>query len=359
MKKTKKLLKEFSSIAGLTGMEKAVAEKFIEYAKEFSDEVYIDKMGNGIAVKKGKGKRRILAAGHIDEVGMIVTKIEKGGALKLYQVGGVDPMILLGQEIVVHTESGDIEGVIGSKPPHFQTAEDRKKNVSWENIFADIGLDEDEVKKKVQIGSFVSFKKNAFDMKGDRVCGKSIDDRYGVVALLLTLQRLEKMKPEWDFYAVGSVQEEWSGIGANASGYEIKPDIAIAIDVTHGNLPGLEEENTFELGKGITLSIGPNIHPGILRKAKKVCKDEEIPFKIEIAPYGTGTDAYTFQTIGSGIPSLAISAPLRSMHSPVEVISIKDVERTARLLANFICEIEDKDLDVDFEEEENGNKKNN
>lgn len=352
MKTAKEWLKEFSSIPGLTGMEKKVAQHFIEQAKPFSDQVFIDKMGNGIAVKKGQGKRSILAAGHIDEIGMMVTKIEEGGYLKMTQVGGVDPTILPSQEVTIHTSSGQVSGVIGSKPPHFLPPEERNNPASWETLFIDTGLSDKQVKAKIKVGDFVSFNFEFRELMSDNVSCKSIDDRYGVVVLLMTLQRLSKMKPEWDFYAVGTVQEEWSGIGANSAAYNLNPDVAVAIDVTHGDIPGLKDSDTFKLGKGITLSIGPNIHSGILKKARNVCKQEEIPYEIEVAPWGTGTDAYTIQIVKSGIPCIVISAPVRSMHSPVETISTQDIDRSARLLANLICSLEDEDLNIDQPEEE-------
>lgn len=350
MKSAKELFKEFLSIPGVTGMESAVAEKFISEAKDYSDEVYIDNIGNAVALKKGDGKRKVLAAGHIDEIGMMVTKIEKGGYLKITQVGGVDPSILLGQEVTIHAENLEIYGVIGSKPPHFLSAEERSLPINWDLLYVDTGLSEMKVADNIKVGNFVSFRSETKELLNGKISGKSIDDRYGAIALILTLQRLSKMKPSWDFYAVGTVQEEWSGIGANSATYKINPDIAIAIDVTHGNLPGLSDKETFNLGKGVTLSVGPNIHPGILSKAKKICTSEEIPYKLEVAPYGTGTDAYTMQIVRSGIPSLVISAPVRSMHSPVETIDIKDVERTSRLLSHLICNFEEEDLDIDIKE---------
>ena len=350
MKSAKELFKEFLPIPGVTGMESSVAEKFITEAKNFSDEVYIDSLGNAVALKKGKGKRKVLAAGHIDEIGLMVTKIEKGGYLKITQVGGVDPSILLGQEVTVHSEKEDIYGVIGSKPPHFISKDERSSMIKWDSLYVDTGRSEMKVKNMIKTGDFISFKSETVELLNGKISGKSIDDRYGAVALILALQRLSKMKPEWDFYAVGTVQEEWSGIGANSAAYKINPDIAIALDVTHGNLPGLSDKETFKLGKGITLSIGPNIHSGVLAKTRKICSSEEIPYKLEVAPYATGTDAYTMQIVRTGIPSLVISAPVRSMHSPVETINIKDVERTSRLLSHLVCSFEEGDLDIDIKE---------
>ncbi|MBN2362855.1 M42 family peptidase [candidate division WOR-3 bacterium] len=347
MKSTNERLRTFCEIPGLTGMEAAVAKKFIEEAKPFSDETYIDHVGNAVAVKRGSGKRKILAAAHMDEIGLIITKILKGGYLRVYQVGGVDRSILLGQEVVVHTSKGEIEGVVGSKPPHLMAPEEQKKPLGWDGIFIDTSLDEKEVVSKIAVGDFISFKANSVELLDKSFSSKSIDDRFGLAVLVMTLERLHNINTDWNFYAVGTVQEEWTGLGAKSSAYAINPDVAVALDVTHGNMPGLKESETFKLGKGITLSVGPNIHRGILSKAKKICEYEEIPYANEIAPYGTGTDAYTIQLIRNGIPCIVISAPVRSMHSPVETISHKDVERSARLLSSLVTELDDDDLDID------------
>ncbi|MBN1150105.1 M42 family peptidase [candidate division WOR-3 bacterium] len=352
MKKTEERLKEFCEIPGPTGMESAVAKMFIEKASSFSDETYIDHIGNAVAVKKGKGKKKIMAAAHMDEVGLIVTKILKGGFLRVYQVGGVDRSILLGQEVVIHSSEGEIEGFIGSKPPHLMSGEETKKPHTWESLFVDTGLDEKEILSKISVGDFISYKAKSVKLLSDNFSSKSIDNRFGVAVLVMALERLYRTETDWSFYAVGTVQEEWTGLGAKSSANIINPDVAVALDVTHGNLPGLKDSETFNLGKGITLSVGPNIHRGVLSKAKKICEYEEIPFSCEIAPYGTGTDAYTIQLVKNGIPCIVVSAPVRSMHSPVETISGKDVERASRLLSSLVKEIEISDLDIDIPEKE-------
>ncbi|MBN1620514.1 M42 family peptidase [candidate division WOR-3 bacterium] len=347
MKSTNERLKLFCEIPGLTGMESSVAKKFVEETKPYSDEAYIDRVGNAVALRKGKGKKIILAAAHMDEVGLIVTKILKGGYLRVYQVGGVDRSILPGQEVLIHSSKGNIQGVVGSKPPHLMTQEERKKPFQWDNIFIDTGLDEKDTLSMVSVGDFVSFQAKSVELLNKSFSCKSIDDRFGLAVLLMTLERLKNVELDWSFYAVGTLQEEWTGFGAKSSAYEICPDVAVALDVTHANMPGLKESETFKLGKGITLSVGPNIHRGIFTKAKKICEYEEIPFSTEIAPYGTGTDAYSIQLVRNGIPCIVISAPVRSMHSPVETISHKDIERSARLLSSFVIQLEESDLDID------------
>ncbi len=335
------LLKRFSEASGVSGYETEVREIAVEEFRKYADEVRVDKLGNVVALKKGAEAkaRRVMLAGHMDEIGLIVSKIEKG-FLHFTTVGGFDERVLLGQEVVVHGRR-DLPGVIGSRPPHVLPKEEREKVIEIEKLFIDVGLPEKEVGELVQVGDLATIARGFIELRDGFVAGKAFDDRAGVVAMLVCLEGLASIKHVWDVYAVATVQEEVGLRGAMTSTYDIAPDIAIAIDVGFGNQPGVPEADTIEMGKGPAIAFGPNIHPKLHEQLVKVAKDLEIPYQVEPIPGRSGTDAWAMQVTREGIPTALLSIPLRYMHTSVETVSTKDIERTGRLLAEFIGRLDE------------------
>ena len=177
-------------------------------------------------------------------------------------------------------------------------------------------------------------------MAGDTLVGRSLDNRASVAALTLCLQELQTRVHAWDVWAVATTQEEETMGGARTSAFQLRPELAVAVDVTWGKSPGSADHLTFPLGKGLTLGWGPNIHPGLHQSIKKTAEDIEVPFAVEAMPRHSGTDAFAIQVAAQGIPTMVVSIPLRYMHTPVEVVALKDIRRTARLLAEFITRLE-------------------
>ena len=337
-----RLLKSLSETSGVSGYEHQVRDLVTEAFAALADEVRTDPMGNVIALKQGVGtgpRRRIMLAAHMDEIGLIVSKLDQG-FLRFAQVGGFDVRTLMGQEVMVHARR-DLPGIIGSRPPHVLGEDERNKPVPMEDLFIDVGLTDTELQEVVRVGDLVTVRRPFLELKNGLVCGKAFDDRAAVVSVALCLDALQTLRHEWDVYAVATVQEEVGMRGATTSAYGIVPDIGIAIDVGFGKQPGVSERDAIELDKGPALTIGPNIHPAMLAELKRVADAFEIPVQVEVAPSSTGTDAHAIQVTREGIPTALLSIPLRNMHTPVETLAVKDLVRTGRLMAHFIAGLDE------------------
>ena len=341
----KEILKELTDAWGISGYEEGAAEVAAKHLKPFSDEVTIDKMGNVIALKRGDqtGDRRYkaLLAAHLDQIGLMVTKIEDGGFMRFTRIGGIDTSTLPGQEVDIMGKE-TLRGIIGSKPPHLQEPGESGKPTKLEDLYIDTGLSKEEVEEKVELGTLVKVAGEFTDLGNGGFAAQAMDDRSAVASLVETLRRLTMRKHSWDVYAVATTQEEISGLGAMATTFRLEPEIAVAIDVTFGNGPGIAERDACPLNKGPAIGSGPNFHPRITKKLEDLAKENEITHQMEYAPYPGGTDAYTTQVVMAGIPSGLLSIPLRNMHSTVEVLKLDDVKRLAELLCVFISQLDSK-----------------
>jgi endoglucanase len=232
-----------------------------------------------------------------------------------------------------------LPGIIGSIPPHFMPREKRTQAPQIEDLFIDVGLSEQELKKSVEVGDFVSVRKPPFSLLNGRLCGKSLDNRASVSVLIILFDELEFLIHDWDVYSVFTVQEEITGLGAMSSSYRLKPDAAITIDVGFGKQQGFPPEYPVELDKGPAIAVGPNIHPVLRQKLIQIAEEYEIPHQIEAEPGVTGTDAAFIQIAREGIPTVLLSVPLFYMHTPSEVVALRDIKRTARLVSRFIAHL--------------------
>ena len=342
------LLKKLTETAGLSGFEHTIREQVKAAWSPWVDEMQSDTLGNLIALKKGSGhatrpRRKLMLASHMDEIGLMVTQI-KGSFLSITRVGGVDLRLLLGQPVLVHGRR-ELPGVIGSRPPHLLTAGERDKPVPWDKLVVDVGLPADEVARLVRIGDLISFRVELQELlsAGGRVTAKALDNRASVVAIALCLEMLQTRSHTWDVLAVATVQEEETLGGAITSTYGVEPDVGIAIDVTFGKGPGTGNAETVSMDKGPAIGYGPNNHPGVHEGLVEAAKAIELPHQIEAMPRGSGTDAWMMEVSRSGVPTGVVSIPIRNMHMPVEMVVVKDMERTGRLLAEFAGR-----LDEDF-----------
>ncbi|HHY10172.1 MAG TPA: M42 family metallopeptidase [Firmicutes bacterium] len=334
----KQIFQKLSETPGVSGSEKAVAAA-IRQGCPWADEIRTDKLGNLIMLKEGRGKQRpkIMLAAHMDEIGLIITKIEKEGFLRFSTVGGFDQRVLLGQEVIVHG-SRDLYGIIGAKPPHVQARGEQSKAVKMEELFIDIGYDsEEEAAKHVRIGDLVTMKQEVAALQGSFLAGKAFDDRAGVAAILECFKVLSAVEHQADVYGVATVQEEVGLRGAITSTYGIVPDLGIAIDVGFGDSPGLRESQTIKLGQGPGIAIGPHVHPKIHQRMVETAKEWNIKYSLDPSPHPGGTDAYAIQVSRAGVATILLSIPLRYMHTPIETLDYEDVKRTGRLMAMFIA----------------------
>jgi len=324
------------------------------------DQVSLSKLGSLHALKKGSGKNprpSIMIATHMDAIGMMVTSI-KEGFLHVTDIGGVDARVLPGTPVIVHaTGSSRDEGLPGvvvqpsSKqlPPSVGDGP-----VPLDQLLVDVGLLPGQVARRVQVGNVVSYATQPVELAGDVISGHTLDNRASVAALTIALEELQAKNHIWDVWAVATTQEEVTLGGAFTSAYELRPDLGVAIDVTHAKGPGANDWLTHPLGKGPCLGFGPNIHPYLFKKFNDLADKLEIPHENEVMPRMSGTDAYAMQVAAEGIPTMVVSIPLRYMHTPVEVVSLKDIQRTGRLLAEFISGLESDFMSTIIWDEKNG-----
>jgi putative aminopeptidase FrvX len=340
----KDFLRRLSEASGVSGYEGPVRELVREEYAQFTHDVRVDVLGNLIALRRGERKpdspqRSIMLAGHMDEIGLLVTQVEKG-FVRFATVGGFDLRVLLGQEIVVHGKT-DLPGIIGTRPPHVLSEEEREKTVPLDKLLIDVGLPPEEVQRSVQVGDVITLRREFTELANNLVCGKAFDDRAAVACIAGCLQHLSGMKHSWDVYAVATVQEEVGLKGALTSTFGIAPDIGIAIDVGHGNMLGVPEVDTLSVGGGPAIGLGPNIHPLMYSRLVETAKANEIVYQSDPIPGRSGTDAWAMQVTREGIPTALISIPLRYMHTTVETLSLKDLERSGRLLALFVAGLDE------------------
>jgi putative aminopeptidase FrvX len=335
-------LKSVCDASGSSGHEHNVRQLIKNQCSDLADEIIEDNLGNLIILKKGSGhekeKRKIMIAAHMDEIGFMVTKIDDNGFLRFTNIGGIDYRVLLHQEVYIGEKR--LYGIIGSKPSILQSQEDWKKSFKIEELFIDVGLPANKAKKIVNIGDPVTLCRELGTLHNETCYGKALDDRAGVAVLYQCLKELNRINHIQDVYLVATVQEEVGLRGAVVSSYNINPDIGIAVDVGHGDMPGVPEEDTNQLSKGPGIAIGPNIHPKIFEKLAETAKNYNIPYQINTAPGATGTDAWAIQITLEGIPTGLLSIPLRYMHTSVEVLNTKDIVNTGRLLAFFAASME-------------------
>ncbi len=336
-----KFLKQLITLPGLSGHEGPVRQVIQETWQPLSDATTVSRLGSLHALRNGVGPQPrpvILLSAHMDAIGMMVTGIIDG-LLRFTSIGGLDPRVLPGQLVTVHGR-GDLPGMIVQPLASLLPQSNNDGAVPISQLLIDVGLEVAEVRRKVQIGDLVSYAQQPVEMTGETLAGHSLDNRASVAVVTHCLQLLRDRKHAWDVWAVASTQEEETLGGAITSAFELKPALAVAIDVTFASSPGSPAHRTFPLAKGPTIGWGPNVHAGLFKTFKEVADQNEIPYAIEVMPRHSGTDAYGIQVVAEGVPTMVIGVPLRYMHTPVEMVSMKDIARAGRLLAEFICSLQ-------------------
>lgn len=334
-------LKKILALPGLSGYESPVRQVIADEWGPFVNELQTSRLGNLYGIRRGTASEprpRILLAAHMDAIGLMVTQVQNG-FIRFTKIGGVDPRILPGQKVIVHGRR-DLPGVIGQPSPRLLPEFIGKKTVPMEYLLIDVGLSTEETRALVRTGDPISFAQPPIELTDNTLAGHTLDNRASIAALSVCLHELSTIRHTWDVWAVATVQEEETLAGAITSPYDVRPDIAVAIDVTFAKGPGGGGYKTVPFGKGITLGWGPNTHPAIFEVFKKVAEHLDIPFQTEVSPAQSGTDAMDLQVSGAGLPSLYISIPIRYMHTPVELVSMKDIQRAGHLLAQTVASLE-------------------
>ncbi|HPS41627.1 MAG TPA: hypothetical protein PK040_03420 [Anaerolineaceae bacterium] len=344
----KPFLQSLLSIPGLSGYEEPACKVIEQQWKPLVDELSVSRLGSLHGLRKAAGSEAcptLMIAAHMDAIGLMVKQI-KNGYLHITQVGGVDPRVLPGQAVTVHGRK-DIAGIIQMIPDRLLPASKAGKALEHARLFVDTGLDEKELAKQVRIGDLISFSQAPILFDDEYIAGHSLDNRASVAALTICLEELRNYNLKWNLWSVATVQEETTLYGASTSAFQLMPQLGIAVDVTFAKGPGSNDHQTFPLGKGPTLGIGPNIHPALHAHFIKLAQEMDMPYAIEPMPASSGTDAISMQISSSGVPTFVVSIPIRYMHTPVELASLTDIKRVGRLLARFVSQLDNdsfKDL---------------
>lgn len=336
--KTEDFLREVVALPGITGNEGAVAQYIADAFKPYCDDVKIDCMNSVIGHIAGNGPKVILCA-HLDEIGLMVSKIEKDGSLRMRNVGGVDPRILPGMRVTVWGKE-KLMGVIGAKPPHLLTAADRAKNYNREDLYIDLGMTPEHVNEVVQVGDFVSLECAFTPLLNNRYATKTVDDRGCVAILLRAMEMLQKMDHTADLYFVATCQEEIGAYGAATAGFGVDPEIGIVLDVCHASTPGAPSLSTHELGSVVS-GKGPFINRFLRKKLDEVAREINTEVQTGVSTRGTGTDADSLGIVRGGVPCVLLELPLKYMHTSVELFDMRALTECARLLAAYCAAIDD------------------
>ncbi len=333
-----------------SGFEQKIQKVIKKRMSRFADDITLDVHGNLSASFNPAGKIRVMLAGHCDQIGLMVTHIDDSGFVYVNQIGGIDSAVLPGTYVTIHTDSGDIDGLIGFKPVHLTSAAERGKPIEFSKVWIDIGAKNgEEAKKLISVGDPITFKLGVTDLKNGLIASPGCDDKVGAFVVMEALRIVSskikgaaKKKFPVALYAVSTVQEEIGLRGAKTSSFGIDPHVGIAVDVTHASdNPGAEAKKIglVKMGAGSVVARGPNINPVLERLVRDTAKKKKLPIQLIAAPGATGTDANAIQVNRAGVAASLISIPNRYMHTPVEVVSIIDLENTAKLLAETIMAI--------------------
>ncbi len=339
MTETPKLLQTLLSTAGPSGYEAAPAAVWREAAS--FGEITTDGLGSSIATINGDAEGPLVSfVGHIDEIGLIVTHIDEKGFLYFEPIGGWDPQILVGQRVEVQGNEGPVIGVAGRKPIHLLDPDARKKVVEIKQMHIDIGAaDRDEATDHVRVGDPVVIATEPQPVLGSRLVSRSMDNRLGAYIALETVRRVsENGTRTAPTAAVAAVQEEIGLYGARTSAFTVRPDLCVAIDVTHAtDAPGIEEREvgSHPFGSGPVIGRGSTLSPKVFELLVGAAEKAGIDYSISASGSATHTDADAIQISRNGVPTGLVSIPLRYMHSPVEMVDLDDVEAVVTLLVAF------------------------
>ncbi|MGE4548493.1 MAG: M42 family metallopeptidase [Intestinibacillus sp.] len=330
-----KALTQLCETAAVSGFEKHGATIVAELLTPYCDSVEIDAFGSVIGVRRcgKKDAKTILLDAHLDQIGFVVTEVLDDGFLRFAEVGGVDPRMLLGCEVTILAEE-PLYGIISCMPPHLLKAGEQDKAVPIHEMLIDTGLI--EAKSRIKIGTPAVFAEPMCQLSPGNITGKCLDDRAGIIAIVQAMEKLKAETLSVDVAVLISVQEETTSLGAGISTYRIRPDYAIAVDVSHAKTPDAPSEKTFEYGGGVLIGMGPNLNTRLTRALIKTARAEGISYQREVMEGHTGTNAWAMQIAAYGTAQALLSIPLRYMHTPIESICLSDLDAVSDLLHHYI-----------------------
>lgn len=327
------ILKTLTELPGVSGRETAVREYLKNLLKDSADEIRTDALGNLIVFKKGSSNKNLLFCAHMDEVGLMIHFVDERGFLRFVTVGGIDPRTLLAQRVRVQTKSGALLGIIDTKPAHITTEADRGKALGVKELFIDLGLSAEEVKKRVEPGDWAVLDRSYEEFGDGKISAKALDNRAGVFVLAEVVRALKN--PFYNVYAVFTVQEEVGLRGATTAAYGVNADVSLCLDTTGAaDIPGCAPQDYIcSLGGGVGLTAldARTITPErLFNELKQICDTHNIRRQVRVAPRG-GNDAGAVHLSKTGVPTCGLSVPTRNIHSNVEIVSKQDLDNTFRL----------------------------
>jgi len=328
-----------------SGYERPVQDVVRDYVRRFADDVRTDLHGNVIAARNPGAPLRLMLAGHCDQIGLVVQHIDAEGFCYVQPIGGWDTQVLLGQRLTVWNAGGAVPGIMARKPIHLLSEEEKKQVPKFKDLWLDIGArNKEEADRMVRIGDPVTLELAYRRMAGDFACSPAMDDKCGLWVVVEALRRTAGKELHCGLFAVSTVQEEIGLRGARTSAYSIDPQVGIAVDVTHAtDCPTIDkkQEGDVRLGGGPVIYRGPNMNPAVVDLLMATADEAEIAYQVAASGKATGTDANTMQINRAGMATGLVSIPNRYMHSPVEMISLTDIDRAADLLAAFALRLEE------------------
>ena len=337
-------LKQLLAAPSPSGYERPVQEVIRRYAGEFADEVRTDWHGNVTAVVNPAGSPRIMLAGHCDQIGLLVKHIDDKGFLWIHAIGGWDPQVLIGQNVQVWTRQGPVAGVIARKPIHLQSPDDRKVVPEIKNLWVDIAAtDGDDARSVVGVGDPITVTLGFRELRNGLAAAPGMDNKVGAWTVMSAAERVHRQNPRAAVFAVSTVQEEIGLRGVQTSAFQIDPQLGIVVDVTHATDCPTIDENQFgrvKLGKGPVLYRGPNVNPVVFEQLIERAAAAEIPVQVNGLATAASNDAAQLQLTRGGVAIGLVCIPNRYMHSPVELVSLNDLEHAAELIARFCLNVD-------------------
>jgi len=339
-------LKELLETPSPSGFETRGQRVWVNYLRPFSDALRGDAYGNAFAtLNEMESGTKIMIGGHADELGLMVNYISDDGFVYFQGIGGVDRAMLRGRRVIIHGPSGPVHGVTGHLAIHMQEPDDRKKVPEFHEVYIDLGVgSRAEAEKLVRVGDAITFDAGLMRLQGDRIAARGCDNRIGTWAAAEAMRLLsgEKDRLKTTVIAASTVQEENGLYGAHMLGYRLRPDVALVVDVTHAtDIPSCSKtkHGDVKMGGGPVIGLGSANHPLLVERCREVAKEGGIPLQFEANPRQSGTDADAIFIQRGGIPTLTVQLPNRYMHSPVEVVDLRDLEALAKLLAAFCLSV--------------------
>ena len=344
-KESLEFLKNLLSARGPSGFETSVQKVWHDYVADFADEIHTNAYGNIAAVVNPQGDPKIMLDAHVDEIGLMVKHIDDKGFIYFQKIGGVDPAVLRGLRVNIHTAKGIVRGVVAATAFFYRDDEKKKKVPKIHEIYIDIGAkDKKDAQKRVAIGDPITFSEEFKVISGSIITSRSLDDRAGIwtIAEALRLIATKKRQLKCAVYACSVVQEELGLHGAAMNVINVEPHAAIAVDVTHAtDTPGIDrkQHGEIKLGQGPTVSIGRENHRAIVQRLRNIAEKKKLKLQIETFSITGGTDALAIYSKLGGVPSAILGLPNRYMHTAVELVDLNDLQTAADLLSAFCLDI--------------------